>query len=224
MRQAADPASSRATGSTPSWSRTRSTGLNEIAGNRRLRLRRRRPGLRSRRREDDRWTSPSRSSEIAARLCRADRHQRQHADPRQGHPPRIPPRRRRRVQRVQGQALARTASSRSASSRRIWRSSRPRARPPTGSSSKSTSRRSRPASCSCRPAIRASRGSSSQPRSRSATSWARARRSAPASTIRAIRKSVQLGFTEPYLFDKNILLGGDIYRRDDGRRSLGKFR
>jgi outer membrane protein insertion porin family len=27
-------------------------------------------------------------------------------------------------------------------------------------------------------------------------------------------KSIQLGFTEPYLFDKNIALGGDIYRRD----------
>jgi outer membrane protein insertion porin family len=27
-------------------------------------------------------------------------------------------------------------------------------------------------------------------------------------------KGVQLGFTEPYLFDKNILLGGNIYRRD----------
>jgi outer membrane protein insertion porin family len=27
-------------------------------------------------------------------------------------------------------------------------------------------------------------------------------------------KSVQLGFTEPYLFDKQILLGGQVYRRD----------
>ncbi|PWG01416.1 outer membrane protein assembly factor BamA [Sphingosinicella humi] len=27
-------------------------------------------------------------------------------------------------------------------------------------------------------------------------------------------KSVELGFTEPYLFDRNISLGGDIYRRD----------
>jgi outer membrane protein insertion porin family len=27
-------------------------------------------------------------------------------------------------------------------------------------------------------------------------------------------KSIQLGFTEPYLFDKNVALGGDIYRRD----------
>ncbi len=27
-------------------------------------------------------------------------------------------------------------------------------------------------------------------------------------------KSVSVGFTEPYLFDKNIALGGDIYRRD----------
>lgn len=27
-------------------------------------------------------------------------------------------------------------------------------------------------------------------------------------------KSVQLGFTEPYLFDRNIALGGDIFRRD----------
>ena len=30
----------------------------------------------------------------------------------------------------------------------------------------------------------------------------------------AYSKSVQLGFVEPYLFDKQILLGGDIYRRD----------
>ena len=27
-------------------------------------------------------------------------------------------------------------------------------------------------------------------------------------------KSVNLGFTEPYLFDKNIAIGGDVYRRD----------
>src|SRR3546814_366587 len=27
-------------------------------------------------------------------------------------------------------------------------------------------------------------------------------------------KSVELGFTEPYLFDRNIALGGDIFRRD----------
>ena len=27
-------------------------------------------------------------------------------------------------------------------------------------------------------------------------------------------KSIELGFTEPYLFDRNIALGGDIYRRD----------
>jgi outer membrane protein insertion porin family len=27
-------------------------------------------------------------------------------------------------------------------------------------------------------------------------------------------KSVELGFTEPYLFDKNIAIGGDIFRRD----------
>ena len=27
-------------------------------------------------------------------------------------------------------------------------------------------------------------------------------------------KSIELGFTEPYLFDKNIAIGGDIFRRD----------
>ena len=27
-------------------------------------------------------------------------------------------------------------------------------------------------------------------------------------------KSVELGFTEPYLFDKNIAVGVDIFRRD----------
>jgi outer membrane protein insertion porin family len=30
----------------------------------------------------------------------------------------------------------------------------------------------------------------------------------------AYSKSVELGFTEPYLFDKNIAIGGDIFRRD----------
>jgi outer membrane protein insertion porin family len=28
-------------------------------------------------------------------------------------------------------------------------------------------------------------------------------------------KSIELGFTEPYLFDRNIAIGGDIYRRDN---------
>ncbi|MGK3844993.1 BamA/TamA family outer membrane protein, partial [Enterococcus faecium] len=27
-------------------------------------------------------------------------------------------------------------------------------------------------------------------------------------------KQVDLGFTEPYLFDRNIAIGGDIFRRD----------
>src|SRR3546814_4344121 len=27
-------------------------------------------------------------------------------------------------------------------------------------------------------------------------------------------KSVNLGFTEPYMFDRNIALGGDVFRRD----------
>ena len=39
-------------------------------------------------------------------------------------------------------------------------------------------------------------------------SWARASRSTPASTGRAIRKSISAGFTEPYFMDKPILLGG----------------
>lgn len=30
----------------------------------------------------------------------------------------------------------------------------------------------------------------------------------------AYSKSIQLGFTEPYLFDRNIAIGGDIFRRD----------
>jgi outer membrane protein insertion porin family len=33
-------------------------------------------------------------------------------------------------------------------------------------------------------------------------------------SISGAAKSVELGFTEPYLFDKNIALGGDIFRRD----------
>ena len=90
-----------------------------------------------------------------------------------------------------------------------------RARRPTGSSSASTSRRRRPASCSCRPASRASRSFIVSALDRAAQLPGQGPgAAAPASTIRAIRKSIELGFTEPYLFDKNILLGGDIFRRD----------
>jgi outer membrane protein insertion porin family len=32
--------------------------------------------------------------------------------------------------------------------------------------------------------------------------------------LSSFSKSIELGFTEPYLFDKNIALGGDIFRRD----------
>ena len=122
----------------------------------------------------------------AARLCRADRHQRQHHDPRQGDPPRVPARRGRSVQQRPGHAARATASSRSASSRTIWRSSRSRARRPTASCSASRSRSGRPASCSSRPASRASSASWSTSRSGSATSWAAARSCAPRSIIRAI--------------------------------------
>jgi outer membrane protein insertion porin family len=34
-------------------------------------------------------------------------------------------------------------------------------------------------------------------------------------------KSIELGFTEPYLFDKNIALGGDIFRRDSNSFQFG---
>jgi outer membrane protein insertion porin family len=35
-------------------------------------------------------------------------------------------------------------------------------------------------------------------------------------------KSIQLGFTEPYLFDKQILLGGQVYRRDFNSFNFGQ--
>ena len=178
----------------------------------RLCLRRRPPDLQPRRREaDDERHLPGRRD--AARLCRADRHQRQHRHPRQGHPPRVPPRRGRcRSTRSRSSARQDRIQS-SASSRRIWRSSRPRARRPTGSCSASTSRRRRPASCSCRPAIRASSASSRQPVGRaSAISWARARSCAPA--VNYSRYS-QVGRSSaspsPICSTSNILLGVDIY-------------
>ena len=69
----------------------------------RLRLRRHQPGLRSRcRKAADEHHLPGRRD--PARLCRADRHHRQHGHPRQGHPARVPAQRRRRIQRDQGQA------------------------------------------------------------------------------------------------------------------------
>jgi len=38
----------------------------------------------------------------------------------------------------------------------------------------------------------------------------------------AYSKSFQVGFTEPYLFDKNIALGGDIFRKDFNSFRLGQ--
>ena len=60
----------------------------------------------------------------AAHLCRADRHQRQHADAGQGDPPRNPPGRRRCVQQLPGQALAGPDQLARLSSRTSSRSSR----------------------------------------------------------------------------------------------------
>ena len=142
----------------------------------------------------------------AARLCRADRRQRQHADPGQGGPPRIPPRRRRRVQLACRSSARQTASTRSASSRRTSRSSRADGTAPDRDHPRSQCRGTgdRPASAVGRlleprelhlpgldPAAQLPRQG---PDDR-----------LPASTIRAIRKSVELSFTEPYVFDKQHL-------------------
>ena len=42
----------------------------------------------------------------------------------------------------------------------------------------------------------------------------RARSCAPAVNYSSYSKSVELGFTEPYLFDRNIAVGFDLFRRD----------
>ena len=150
----------------------------------------------------------------AARLCRADRHHRQHVDPRQGHPPRVPPQRRRRVQRAQGQAqpgphpeprLFPGQAGDQADRRLGARSRRARA---------STSRRSRPASCRCRAAIRASRSSSSSSRFRRTTSWARASRSTPRSIIRLIRSRSSSALPTPISSTSRSCSAGRSYRRD----------
>ena len=108
----------------------------------------------------------------------------------------------------------RTASSPSASSRRIWRSSRPRARRPTGSSSTSTSRRKSTGE------LQLSAGFSSLEQFILSASIAQRNFMGKGQELSAgvnysrYSHSVNLGFTEPYLFDKNVLLGGEIYRRD----------
>ena len=101
------------------------------------------------------------------------------------------------------------------SSRKSSRSSRSPAPRLTASCSKPMSRKSRPANSSFRPVSRRSKASFSGSRSTSATSAARARNCAPAVNYSQLfQDRVELGFTEPYLFDKNIALGGDIFRRD----------
>ena len=156
----------------------------------------------------------------AARLCRADRHQRQHHHPRQGHPPRVPPRRGRSVQQRPRPPLARPhpvaglfpgQSGDPAEAGLGARPRRPRRR--------GRGARDRPA---------AAVGRLFEPRafprpgrrSSSATSWAAARRCAPQINYSSYSKSVELGFTEPYLFDRNIAVGFDIFRRDSQQLQL----
>ena len=105
-------------------------------------------------------------------------------------------------------SAARTASRASAFSRKSSRSSRPKARRPTASSSASTSRKSRPASCQL------SGGYSSLERfvvqlAVSQNNFMGKGQQLDASVnYSRYSKSVQLGFIEPYFLDKQILLGG----------------
>ena len=85
---------------------------------------------------------------------------------------------------------------------------------PTASSSKPTSRRSRPASCSCRPAFRASSSFIVQASITQRNFRGKGQELRAGVNYSSYSKSVELGFTEPYLFDKNIAVGGDIFRRD----------
>ena len=107
-----------------------------------------------------------------------------------------------------------TESSRSASSRTIWRSGRSRARRRTASCSASTSRSGRPASCSCRPVSRASSASCSACRSEQRNFRGRGQELRAGVNWSTYSRSAELGFTEPYLFDRNIAVGFDLFRRD----------
>ncbi len=75
-------------------------------------------------------------------------------------------------------------------------------------------RRRRPASSRSRPASPASSASFSTCRSSSATSVGMAQTLRASVNYSSYSKSVELGFTEPYVFDRNIALGFDLYRRD----------
>ena len=114
-----------------------------------------------------------------------------------------------------GSSARRTGSSRSASSRTSSRSSRPRARLRTASSCRVDveEKADRPASAFGRllePREVHPLGFDRPDQLHGQGPGAQRRRS----IIRAIRSRSQLGFVEPYLFDRSILLGGDIYRRD----------
>ncbi len=151
----------------------------------RLCLRRHRPDLRARcRKAADEHHLPGQGH--AARLRRADRHHRQHDHPRQGHPPRVPHQRRRRVQRCQAQAQPGPHPEPRLFPGEVRDQADAKGRLPTASCWASMSRRNRPASCRCRAVIRASSGSSSSWRSRRTISAAWASRSTPRSISRAI--------------------------------------
>ena len=115
----------------------------------------------------------------AARLCRAHQHLGQHAHPRQGDPPRVPPRRGRRLQHRQGAPQPGAPDATSASSRRSTSRRRP-ARRPTRPTSRSRWSSRAPATSPSAPASRRRRASWATSRSRNAICSARARNCASA--------------------------------------------
>ena len=150
-------------------------------------------------------------AETPARLCRADRRQRQHPHPGQGDPPRVPPRRGRSVQllrvkrsrdRIQSlgffqENLEIEQTQGSAPDRVILvdrrRGEGDRRAPALG---RLLEPRALPAQPLDQPAQLQGQGPGP---------------CAPAINYSSYSKSVELGFTEPYVFDRNIALGFDIY-------------
>ena len=151
----------------------------------------------------------------AARLCRADRHQRQHHHPRQGHPPRVPPRRGRSVQQRPGQAARATASSRSAIFQENFEIEQSQGSAPDRVILGVEVEEQRDRRAPALGRLLEPRALPRQPVDPAAQLPAAAARScAPSINYSSYSKSIELGFTEPYLFDRNIAVGFDLFRRD----------
>ena len=157
-----------------------------------------------------------------AGLCRAHQHLRQHPHPGQGDPPRVPPRRGRRLLDRQGAPQPAAPARTSASSRRSISRRRP-ARRRTRPISKSRWSSRAPAKSPSAPAISTTSGILGDISIRERNLLGKGQDLRLGLSLGTLSTLIDLSFTEPYFLDRPMAAGFDIFRTSNDRQNVASY-